>query len=160
MGARTRANEYEYSRTHKGNVVEGNVVRKAAPARKAPVRIERKKKANLSRSTLLRRQKARLVMLGCLGAAALIGLCGVLLATLEVNSRLAAAVSDKEKEVKELTVANDAREYEIRGSVDYNVVITTATQQLGMVRASASQVRTYDAGDTQYIQQVARVPED
>ena len=170
MGCRTRANEYyammsqtnaQQNRRH-AEVVEGNVVRKSVPQKAAPVRIRRKKKrtASVSAAKALGRQKARFVALGIAASAAIISLCAVMLMTLQESSTLADEVALKEAQLEELTVANDARKYEIDSSVDLNYVITVATEELGMVRSSLSQVVTYSTKDTEYLQQVAKVPAD
>ena len=170
MGCRTRANTY-YGMTTNRQVqqnrrpevmVEGNVVRKTAPAKPAPARIRkpRKKRTSLSAAAAFRRQKAVFAVLSVIGTCAVILLCAVMLMTLEESSRLSDEVAEKEKQLNELTVANDARKYEIDSSVDLNYVIQVATEELGMVRSSLAQVVTYRTKDTEYLQQVARVPSD
>ena len=83
-----------------------------------------------------------------------------MLMTMERSSTLADEVALRESQLEELTVANDARKYEIDSSVDLNYVISVATEELGMVRSSLSQVVTYRTKDTEYLQQVAKVPAD
>ena len=170
MGCRTRANEYyammsqtqvQHSRRQR-DIVEGNVVRKSVPQKAAPVKIRkhRKKTASISAAKAFARQKARFVALGVIGSAVVIFLCTVMLMTMEQSSTLADEVALREKQLDELTVANDARKYEIDSSVDLNYVISVATEELGMVRSSLSQVVTYRTKDTEYLQQVAKVPAD
>ena len=143
-------------------IVEGNVVRKNAPVKAAPVRVRkpRKKRTAVSAAMAFKRQKAVFAVFGVIGSAAVILLCALMLMTLDESSRLSEEVAAKEKELNELTVANDAREYEIDSSVDLSYVIQVATEELGMVRSSLGQVVTYRTKDTEYLQQVARVPSD
>jgi len=77
---------------------------------------------------------------------------------MDASTTLAEEVRAKEDELDQLVVANDAREYEIGNSVDLNYIIEVATQELGMVRSNLSQVVTFRTKDTEYLQQVARVP--
>lgn len=106
----------------------------------------------------LKRQKIRLVLLGIFGSIAIVGLCGIMLMTMDKSSQLADEVRLKEDELDQINVANDAREYEIGNSVDLNYIIEVATSELGMVRSNLSQVVTFRTKDTEYLQQVAQVP--
>lgn len=140
--------------------VEGSAVRKAAVPEAGMVRLKKSKKSKdmISLKKKLRRQKARLTFLGMTGAAVIIVLCAVTLMTIQDYNTLLSAVSAKESEIDDLTVYNDALEYEINSSVDYEQIIQTATENLGMVRVSASQIVTFGSSDSEYIQQVAAVP--
>ena len=167
MGCRTRANLYydnlnqNYDNLNQIHRVEGNVVRKEepVPAPKEPVRLQRnpRSRAKTIRSGAVRRQKARLTLLGIAGAVVLVALSGFLLTSLEKNNKLSGEIAAKESEVEDLTVYNDTREYEINSSVDLNYVISAATE-LGMVRSNASQIVTYSVKNSEYLQQVAQVP--
>ena len=172
MGCRTGANA-RYCQTAQRPVqpnravrrpqqtVEGNVVRKSAPAIARQTKIKRhKKRAELSASRTLRKQKVFLTIMGIIGSGILVCLCGYMLHTMDHGTTLADEVLEKENELDQLTVANDAREYEIGNSVDLNYIIDVATNELGMVRSNLSQVVTFKTRDTEYLQQVARVPSE
>ena len=157
MGCRTQALAQQNIRTRLE--VEGNVVRKDASQIRQQERIRpHRRKVSVSGSKALRRQKARFILLGILGSAVLITLCGIMLWTMDASTRLADEVLLKENELDQITVANDAREYEIGNSVDLNYIIEVATQELGMVRSNLSQVVTFRTKDSEYLQQVAQVP--
>ncbi len=139
--------------------VEGNVVRKSAPAISRQTRIKpHRRRAELSASKALRKQRVCLWILGVIGSVIMVALCGYMLQTMDRGTALADEVIEKENELDQLTVANDAREYEIGNSVDLNYIIDVATTELGMVRSNLSQVVTFKTRDTEYLQQVARVP--
>jgi len=172
MGCRTEANArlqrsmQRPSQLNRANgsprqTIEGNVVRKSAPAiTRQTVLKPHKKKAELSASKALRRQKAWLTLLGVIAFVVFVGLCGYMLQTMDRGTTLAEEVLEKENEYDQLAVANDAREYEIGNSVDLNHIIDVATNELGMVRSNLSQVVTFKTRDTEYLQQVARVPSE
>ena len=167
MGCRTRANEHEERLTQRQlqqnkrqqNAVEGNVVRKTAAVPSAPVRINRKKhKVTKSQYKALKHQKIRMIFLGGIAAAAVILLCGMTLISMDINDQLSKEIAGIEDQIDELEVYNDARAYEIDSSLDINEVIRVATEELGMVRGSASQIVTYSTKNSEYLQQVAAVP--
>ena len=69
-------------------------------------------------------------------------------------------ISHKAKEItelrKELTTAimeNDNMEMSINSSIDYDYIYQVATEELGMVYASQSQIVTYDHKDSEYVVQ-------
>lgn len=168
MGYRTKANR-SYRRAADSRVqmnseshgsVEGSAVRKTAAPETSLVRLKKSEKSKdmISLKKKLRRQKARLTFLGMTGAAVIIVLCAVTLMTVQDYNTLLSAVSAKESEIDDLTVYNDALEYEINSSVDYEQIIQAATENLGMVRVSTSQIVTFGSSDSEYIQQVAAVP--
>ena len=168
MGCRTNANEYyariaqrqaQYNRQI-SDTIEGNVVRKKQPEPQQMVKLKRRKQ-NTSDAALakaVRRQKARIALLAVIGGMIFISLCAVMMSTVETASILAREVEKKEAELNSLIVANDAREYDIGNSVDLNYVIEVATRDLGMVRSNLSQVVKFRTRDSEYLQQVARVP--
>ena len=168
MGCRTNANEYyariaqrqvQYNR-HISENVEGNVVRKSQPETRQLVKMKRKKQgvSDAVLAKAARRQKARITLFAIIGAVVLISLCAVMMSAVETASILAQEVEKKEDELNSLIVANDAREYDIGNSVDLSYIIEVATQDLGMVRSNLSQVVMFRTRDSEYLQQVARVP--
>jgi len=164
MGCRTgmsRSVQQNRPERRPQQAVEGNVVRKSSPSIVRQTRIRpHRKKAELSASRSLRKQKVFLWILGTIGSVILVGLCGYMLNTMDRGTTLADEVREKENELDQLAVANDAREYEIGNSVDLNYIIEVATNELGMVRSNLSQVVTFKTRDTEYLQQVARVPSE
>ena len=77
---------------------------------------------------------------------------------MEKNSDLNTDISRLETEWEELKSQNDSKEYDMNVSVDLNYVVQVATQELGMVRSNAGQIRTYDSSDSEYLKQLAEIP--
>ena len=161
MGCRTRANEY-YSEIYYRSSVNGSAAlkREEVPSKQARLTKHRTGNKEARQQKIIKAQKIRFTLLGMTAGVVVIFLCAVTLRTLDRNSTLSSEVSKLENQVESLTVYNDAREYEINNSVDLNEVIAVATQELGMVRSSASQIVYFSSGDSEYIQQVASVPVD
>ncbi len=91
-------------------------------------------------------------------AVLVVGFCVMFLSTMSKNTELSQQISSLESQYEALAVLNDSKEYTIDSSVDLNYVIQVATGELGMVRSSASQIKTYDSKATEYVQQVAGIP--
>lgn len=122
---------------------------------------ERKKKeqARLQKMRAAKR-KERLIRNISVAAASVIviGFCVTLLSTISRNNELTSQVNRINNQIEELKILNDAKEYDIDGSVDLDYVVQVATQELGMVRGSASQIVTYETQNSEYVQQVAEIP--
>lgn len=84
-----------------------------------------------------------------------VGFCVMFLATMSKNNELSQQISSMESQYEALAVLNDSKEYTIDSSVDLNYVIQVATNELGMVRSSAGQIKTFDSKSTEYVQQIA-----
>lgn len=153
MGCRTGFEEYyDY----------GNTVRREAPKKRPQIRLSAQSQRRIpwTKDRRIIRQKHRLVVLGTAAAVLIIGISAFMLASLECNRKLSREISSLERQIQELTVVNDARAYEITSSIDLSDVIRTATEELGMVRGSASQTVTFGSRQTEYLQQVAAVPKE
>ena len=105
------------------------------------------------------RQK-KAIRFSCIGfsVAVLVALCVVMLTMVVKNSDLNTDISKLETEWEELRSQNDSKEYDMNVSVDLNYVVQVATQELGMVRSTAGQIRTYDSSDSEYLKQLAEIP--
>lgn len=167
MGCRTQANAFQAERMRQLNnrmqgSLEGTAVRKDAAPEIAPARItpRRRRNPNAALIRALKKQRLRFAVLSGTAVVVFVVLCAFLFSAIQKNDTLSSRVAGQEKDVQELTVFNDAREYEINSSVDLNYVISVATQDLGMVRSNASQIVTYSVKNTEYLQQVAQVPTD
>ena len=88
----------------------------------------------------------------------MVALCVVMLTMVVKNSDLNTDISKLETEWEELRSQNDSKEYDMNVSVDLNYVVQVATQELGMVRSTAGQIRTYDSSDSEYLKQLAEIP--
>ena len=67
-------------------------------------------------------------------------------------------ISDLESSISELKSQNDSKEYDLNCSVDLNYIVQVATGEMGMVRSSSGQIRTYNSSASEYVQQVAEIP--
>jgi len=97
------------------------------------------------------------IVAGAAGAV-VICFCVMLLSTISRNNQLTRQVNSLEYQIEELRVLNDSKEYDIDASVDLEYVIQVATQELGMVRSSSSQIITYETQNSEYVQQLAEIP--
>ena len=106
------------------------------------------------------RQK-QAIRFSCVGisVAVLVALCVVMLSLIVKNNDLSAEISRIESEWEELKSQNDSKEYDMNTSVDLNHVVEVATKELGMVRSTTGQIRTYDSADTEYVKQLAEIPD-
>ena len=102
----------------------------------------------------------RAIRFSCIGfsVAVLVALCVVMLSMVVKNSDLNTEISNLEVEWEDLKSRNDSKEYDINASVDLDYIVQVATQELGMVRNTAGQIRTYDSSDSEYIKQLAEIP--
>ena len=144
-----------HSRMYEEPEVYGNVVRKPQ------VNTYRKHRSStqvLRASRALKKQKALFVVLAGIAGVILIGLSAVLLWSIAGNNMLSTKVEELETQYNNLLKNNEDREFSINMSVDTNYVINAATE-LGMVRSNASQIVTYSVRNSEYLQQVAKVPE-
>lgn len=138
-----------------GNVLSVEVVREPQPIRLPRQRTERQKKVNQKVS----RQK-RLIrgLVIAFAVVLLVALCVTMLTIIGENNGLKTEINNLEYQVSELKSQNDSKEYDLNSSVDLNYVVKVATEELGMVRSSAGQIRTYSSSESEYVQQVAEIP--
>ncbi len=64
-----------------------------------------------------------------------------------------------QSQIEVVASQNDAVAYDIDGYVDINHIVDVATGELGMVRASESQIRYFDKRTDEFMNQYADVPE-
>ena len=62
-------------------------------------------------------------------------------------------IASLRKELSTVTMENDNMEMAINSSIDYDYIYKVATEELGMVYASQSQIVTYDHEDSEYVVQ-------
>ena len=73
------------------------------------------------------------------------------------SNALMTEISDLESQYNTLVTQNDSKEYDINRSVDLNYIISMA-ESYGMERGSADKIITYRTDDSEYIQQIAELP--
>lgn len=111
-------------------------------------------------------QKARAKNRAAVCAAAAIGgmICAgimvLLLSSAITYNTLTDEIESLTSELDTLTLQNDSTQYDIDSAVDLNEIIDTATNELGMVRSTASAVVLYSDAETEYINQVAEIPDN
>ncbi|MCQ2529857.1 MAG: hypothetical protein MJ086_01185 [Lachnospiraceae bacterium] len=160
MGVRTRNHSQQNSVERifaEGNTVRVEVISEPAVIRLPRERTERQKQV----SQKVRRQKALLAVTSVLAAVVLlVALCVTMLNISGENSGLKKEISALESSISELKSQNDSKEYDLNCSVDLNYVVQVATGDMGMVRSSSGQIRTYNSSASEYVQQVAEIPTD
>lgn len=91
-------------------------------------------------------------------SAVVLGILVLLLSSVITYNSLTSEIESLTEELDTLTLQNDSVEYDIDSSVDLSYIIETATEELGMVRSSYSQVVTYSDSDSEYVNQIAEIP--
>lgn len=119
--------------------------------RRAKARAEQKKQAAARQAGLIR---GTLIM--AVTAVILFLVISLLNGTVKSNA-LMTEISDLESQYNTLVTQNDSKEYDINRSVDLNYIISMA-ESYGMERGSADKIITYRTDDSEYIQQIAELP--
>ena len=146
---------------NQNNYIGDNLVRRLQEPelpnrrRNASREAERRLKA---RENAQKKEKTRRVIFTAITTVVVLVCVVGMLSTISRNNELTSEVSSMENQIEELQVLNDSKEYTIDSSVDLSYVIQVATNELGMVRSSASQIKTFTTDATEYVQQVAEVP--
>lgn len=150
--------------------VQGNAVRKlqevpAYPERKAPEQNPQEGAKRTSRQKAAARNRQRALRMS---PGYVLFLIGITLATAFVCIQYLNLQSDilnkseeivtLEKNISSLVAQNDAVEYTISSYIDMDYVIKVATQELGMVKASESQISLYTRSESEYMKQVQDIP--
>lgn len=68
-------------------------------------------------------------------------------------SQKAKQISNLQKELSTAIIENDNYEMRINSSIDYDYIFQVATEELGMVYASKSQIITYESNESEYVVQ-------
>ena len=68
------------------------------------------------------------------------------------------ALNHLNSEIAELTVQNDAIDYDINSFIDIENIRKVAKQKLGMVEATGDQVTVYDKSNGEYMKQMGNIP--
>ena len=144
--------------------VDGNTVRKMKVYETVRITRPRRPLQKTERQKQVIRKVDRqkqAIRLSCIGfsVAVLVALCVVMLSLIVKNNDLNAEISRMETEWEELKAQNDSKEYDMNTSVDLNHVVEVATKELGMVRSTTGQIRIYDSSDSEYVKQLAEIPD-
>jgi len=159
MGVRTGYKDLQQNRVERifadGNVLTVGVVKEPQPIRLPIQQTERQMK--VSRKVSRQKNILRGLAIG-LAAVLLVALCVTMLTITGENNGLKNEINKLETQVADLKSQNDSKEYDLNSLVDLDYVIKVATEQLGMVRSTAGQIRTYNSSESEYVQQVAEIP--
>ncbi len=145
----------------KNMYVIGNAARQleAVPDRK-----KEQPKKELSHAARRNREKASQMSMGYVIFLSIVTLAAVYVCVtyLKLHSDISATSSNVTKlksKINALQVENDALDYSINSYTDVNNIIKVATEELGMVQASKSQVSFYKSSESEYMKQFTDIPE-
>ncbi len=139
---------------------EGNTVRRGVEPEVVRIRLPKERTERQKQVTrkVSRQKKMINFFLICAAAVLLVALCVAMLGIAGENNGLKREINVLEAQVSELKAQNDSRQYDLNSAVDLNYVVQVATTELGMVRSTSGQIRTYDSSESEYVQQVAEIP--
>lgn len=146
--------------------VSGNAVRKinVQPERETRTYVDNKR-VKISRNTFKNREKELrmsapyvILLAGCLFAIAF--MCIQYLKIYDGITTAKKNIASTEIALQELKSQNDSLDYTINSFVDVENISKIATEQLGMVRASQSQISFYKSSESEYMKQFNNVPQD
>ena len=159
MGARTNVRKSQVNSVER-IFAEGNTIRLAQEAEPVRIRLprERTERQRQASRKVSRQKKMISVFLTGIAAVLLVALCITMLTIAGENNGLKTEISRLESQVSELKSQNDSRQYDLNSAVDLNYVVKVATEELGMIRSTSGQIRTYSTAESEYIQQVAEIP--
>ena len=139
---------------------EGNTVRREVEPELVRIRLPKERTERQKQVTRKVSRQKRMISVFIVGVAAvlLVALCVAMLGIAGENNGLKREINVLEAQVSELKSQNDSRQYELNSSVDLDYVVQVATTELGMIRSTSGQIRTYDSSESEYVQQVAEIP--
>ena len=160
MGVRTNVRTTQKNNSVQRIFADGNTVRLANEAEPVRIRLprERTERQRQASRKVSRQKKMISVFLTGIAAVLLVALCITMLTIAGENNGLKTEISRLESQVSELKSQNDSRQYDLNSAVDLNYVVKVATEELGMIRSTSGQIRTYSTAESEYIQQVAEIP--
>ena len=139
---------------------EGYTVRREVEPEVVRIRLPKERTERQKQVTRKVSRQKKMINFFLIGVAAvlLVALCVAMLGIAGENNGLKREINVLEAQVSELKSQNDSRQYDLNSAVDLNYVVQVATTELGMVRSTAGQIRTYDSSESEYVQQVAEIP--
>ncbi|MCM1039272.1 MAG: cell division protein FtsL [Ruminococcus sp.] len=140
--------------------VQGSTVRKLDITRE----IERQPKKKLSNTARKNREKAEHMNAGYVLflSLALIATGWILVGYIRLQSDITNSIqhiSKLESDLNDLRLANDEEYNRITSSIDLEEVRRIAIQELGMKYAEEGQIVTYESENSDYVKQIASIPE-
>lgn len=159
MAARKNAHAYQNAA-----YVQGNTVRKLAPARIPETRTpDEVRRPSVNHHVRRNREKALQMDLPYVIMLTIAAVCTLYLCVnyLQLQSSITARIKHietLESELEALKTENDALEININTSVDLDHVYKVATEELGMVYANKGQILQYDKTESEYVRQNEDIP--
>lgn len=140
--------------------VQGNTVRKIQEVPRINVPQERQ----VNRAVLKNRDKARHMNIGSIMflSAALFAVGFILVGYIGLQSDITNSIkhiSSLESQLNDLKLANDEEYSRISSSIDLEEVKRIAIQELGMSYAEEGQIVYFSGEDSDYVRQLAEIPE-
>lgn len=147
-------------RAQSQHYVQGSAVRKLDITRE----IERQPKKKLSNTARKNREKAEHMSAGYVLflSLALVATGWILVGYIRLQSDIThsiESISKLESELNDLRLANDEEYNRITSSIDLEEVRRIAIQELGMQYAEEGQIVTYESENSDYVKQIAAIPE-
>ncbi len=151
--------------TSYSNYIEGNAVRKIKEVPASPVKKQQdvEKKSNRQKAASRNRQKELrmspgyvlfLTMITVVTAYICVQYISLQSRVMTKNNNIIAL----EENIDSLIAQNDAVEYTISSYIDTANIIKVATNELGMVKASQSQISFYHSTESEYMKQLDNIP--
>lgn len=122
---------------------------------------EQRERERLASSRALHRAHRVNLLYTIVAVAVVSFMFGVCVQYLEMQANVKTAANDVarlEARLTQLTVKNDETKMEIEGSVDYDALLKTAVEELGMVYPKRSQIVEYDSTESEYVKQYKDIP--
>jgi hypothetical protein len=146
--------------------VDGNVVRRFEPARRAREEAYRELEEKRMRSLHARRNQEKALQMSfpfvLFLAAASIAAALICFQYLQLQTSISSRMDHIEQlqgDITDLKIDNKALEIKINTYYDLDYIYQVATQELGMVYASQDQVIQYDRAESEYVRQYDDIPQ-
>lgn len=148
--------------------IDGNTVRKLSvplPVTEPQRRVKRDDEQEKRERRQQQKQLQRAHRINFLYTVAVVGVVAFIFTVCIQYLELQAAVKNNSTEVAHLesqlskaTDENDMTELQINGSIDYDAILDTAINQLGMQYPNKNQVLGYDSKESEYVRQYSDIP--
>ncbi|MDO5345038.1 MAG: hypothetical protein Q4E91_04780 [Lachnospiraceae bacterium] len=139
--------------------VDGNTIRKL----QTEPRQQKRQNSRTSSATRKNRERAlqmnfSYVLFLTVAAVVTVMVCINYLKLQSESTALQKEVTSLSTQLSELKLENDSKYNRIISSVDLEEVKDVAMNELGMVYASESQIKTYDSAESDYVKQYREIP--
>lgn len=84
--------------------------------------------------------------------------CAKYISLINTNSDMSKKITAAQTQITSLKEKNDLMKLSIDTSIDYDYIFKVATEELGMVYPSQSQIIPYSSGESEYVIQYSDIP--